>query len=181
MREGSWKGVQITVRGKNIEVTPPLREYVEKKVGKIEKYFDIPLTAQVTLSLEHDRHIVEVTVPLDGMLLRGEKSSGDMYSSIDLVIETLEKQIEKFKTKIARRLRDKPALNNDYADRIDDDTPQIVKIKRFDMKPMTPEEAILQMNLIGHSFFLFASAETGKVSVVYRRDDGNYGLIEPGL
>jgi len=72
-------------------------------------------------------------------------------------------------------------LNNDYADRIDDDTPQIVKIKRFDMKPMTPEEAILQMNLIGHSFFLFASAETGKVSVVYRRDDGNYGLIEPGL
>jgi len=105
--------VQITVRGKNIDVTPALREYAEKKVGKIEKYFDVPLQAQVTLKAESDRYIVEVTAPLDGMLLRGEKASGDIYSSLDLVMETLERQIERYKTKIARRLRERPHPNSE--------------------------------------------------------------------
>ncbi|MEW6522461.1 MAG: ribosome-associated translation inhibitor RaiA [Bacillota bacterium] len=173
--------MQITVRGKNLDVTPALRDYAEKKIGKIEKYFDMPLAAQVTLGVENDRYIVEVTVPLNGMLLRGEKASGDIYSSIDLVMETLEKQIEKYKTKIARRLRDRPLLNNEKDLPLDDDEIRIVRVKKFDMKPMNPEEAILQMNLVGHSFFVFANAENGKVSVVYRRHDGNYGLIEPGF
>ncbi len=173
--------MQITVRGKNLDVTPPLREYVEKKVGKIEKYFDDPLSAQVTLAIEHDRHIVEVTVPLDGMLLRGEQSSGDMYSSVDLVLDALEKQISKYKTKIARRLRERPAPNQVQVEPEEEEEPKIVRVKKFDMKPMSPEEAIMQMNMVGHNFFLFFNAESGQLSVVYQRDDGNYGLIEPGM
>jgi len=171
--------VQITLRGKNVDVTPALRDYAEKKFGKIEKYFDVPLHAQVTLKAENGRYIVEVTAPLDGMLLRGEKASGDIYSSIDLVIETLEKQIERYKTKIARRLRGRPPSGSEKDLASGDEEIRIVRVKKFDIKPMNPEEAVLQMNLVGHSFFVFTNAEHGKVCVVYRRQDGDYGLIEP--
>ena len=170
--------MQITIRGKNMEVTPALKEYVEKRLRKVDKYFDGPVVMQVTLSMEKDRRIVEVTVPLNGMLLRGEEETGDMYSSIDLVLEKLEKQIEKYKTRLTKRVKtvqDKEIEPRDY----DKDEPRIVRVKRFAIKPMTADEAVLQMNLLGHDFFMFRNAETEQVSVVYRRKDGNYGLIEP--
>ncbi len=170
--------MQITVRGKNMDVTPALKEYVEKRLRKIEKYFDYSISAQVTLNVERERHIVEVTVPLNGMLLRGEEETGDMYSAVDLVLEKLEKQIEKYRTRLLRRGRGAersdgqgPAAPGDEA--------AVVKVKRFAVKPMTVEEAVLQMNLLGHDFFVFRNAESGDVEVVYRRKDGNYGLIEP--
>ncbi|MDR3560146.1 MAG: ribosome-associated translation inhibitor RaiA [Negativicutes bacterium] len=171
----------ITVRGKNIDITPALKDYVEKRVGKITKYFEMPGEISVILTVAKGRHIVEVTVPVNGMLLRGEESTTDMYTSIDLVIEKLEKQIEKYKTKIARKLRG-GAFKGDLAavprDGEDDDF-LVVKTKRFAIKPMTTEEAIMQMNLINHDFFVFTNAETEDVNVLYRRRDGHYGLIEP--
>lgn len=173
--------VAITVRGKNIDITPALKDYVEKRVGKITKYFDTLGEITVVLTVAKGRHIVEVTVPVNGMLLRGEESTTDMYASIDLVIEKLEKQIDKYKTKIARKLRsgafkgDLPTEARDH----DRDEFEVVKIKRFAIKPMTTEEAITQMNLINHDFFVFTNAETEDVNVIYRRKDGGYGLIEP--
>lgn len=174
--------MQIVVRGKNVEVTPALRDYAEKKVGKIERFFNIPLTAQVTMQVQRDRHIVEVQVPLNGMLLRGEEASGDMYSSLDLVVEKLEKQIDKFKTRLGRRLRaaeagEAQAISE--AETAEEREYQVVRTKRFLVKPMGVDEAILQMNLLGHDFFVFANSETDRINVVYRRKDGNYGLIDP--
>jgi putative sigma-54 modulation protein len=175
--------VAVTVRGKNIDITPALKDYVEKRVGKITKYFETLGEISVILTVAKGRHIVEVTVPVNGMLLRGEEATTDMYTSIDLVIEKLEKQIEKYKTKIARKLRVGtfkgeivPGARDNEIDEL-----QVVKTKRFPIKPMTTEEAIMQMNLINHDFFVFTNAETEDVNVLYRRRDGQYGLIEPEL
>ncbi|MCR4397990.1 MAG: ribosome-associated translation inhibitor RaiA [Firmicutes bacterium] len=170
--------MHITVRGKNMEVAPALRDYVEKRLGKIEKYFDYALAPQVTLSVERERHIVEVTVPINGMLLRGEEETGDMYSAVDLVLEKIEKQIEKYRTRLTRRPRN--AGKDEESGYINSSNePRVVRVKRFAVKPMTVEEAVLQMNLLGHDFFVFRNAESEEVEVVYRRKDGNYGLIEP--
>lgn len=173
--------MQIVVKGKNIAVTPALRRYAEKKLGKLSRYFNSIPEATVTLSVEKNRHIVEVTVPLNGgMLLRGEEETPDMYASIDLVVEKLERQIEKYKTRLARQIKAGSVLDlAPTPEQEEDEEPKIVRTKRFAMKPMQVEEAILQMNLLGHDFFVFSNAETGEVNVVYRRRDGNYGLIEP--
>ncbi|MGI6091554.1 MAG: ribosome-associated translation inhibitor RaiA [Veillonellaceae bacterium] len=173
----------ITVRGKNIDITPALKDYVEKRVGKVTKYFDSLGEITVLLTVEKGSHIVEVTVPVNGMLLRGEESTTDMYTSIDLVIEKLERQIEKYKTKLARKLRSgfikgEPAPSVGMTADENDDF-KIVKTKRFAVKPMDVQEAVMQMNLINHDFYVFTNAETEDVNVVYRRKDGNYGLIEP--
>lgn len=177
----------FTIRGKNIEITPALREYVEKKVGKVTKYFDNVNEITVLLTVTKGRHIVEVTVPVQGMLLRGEESTMDMYTSIDLVIEKLERQIHKHKTKLERRFRvgsfrPDAALAAQPANKADEgeDYP-VVKTKRFAVKPMDVQEAIMQMNLVNHDFFVFRDAESEDVNVVYRRKDGNYGLIESGV
>lgn len=177
----------FTIRGKNIEITAALREYVEKKVGKVTKYFDTVGEITALLTVTKGRHTVEVTVPVQGMLLRGEESTMDMYTSIDLVIEKLERQIHKHKTKLERRFRagsfrtesipapsisDKEDGGSDYP---------IVKTKRFAVKPMDVQEAIMQMNLVNHDFFVYRDAETEEINVVYRRRDGNYGLIESGV
>ncbi len=173
----------FTVRGKNIEITPALKDYVEKRVGKVTKYFDTVGEITVILTVEKGRHIVEVTVPLNGVLLRGEESTTDMYASIDLVIDKLEKQIEKYKTKIARKLRSgslKPEIAaSAVTAALDSDDFPVVKTKRFAVKPMDVQEAIMQMNLINHDFYVFTNADTEEVNVVYRRRDGAYGLIEP--
>ncbi len=173
------------IRGKNIEITPALHDYVEKRVGKVTKYFDTVGEITVLLTVTKGRHIVEVTVPVEGVLLRGEESTMDMYTSIDLVIDKLERQIRKHKTKLARRFRNgnfrmeaAPAAAEEQ-DSSDDEYP-VVKTKRFAVKPMDVQEAIMQMNLINHEFFVFRDAKSEDVSVVYRRKDGNYGLIEPG-
>lgn len=169
--------MNINVRGKHIEVTDALREYVEKRVGKLEKYFDNLEDIQVTLLVEKDRHRVEVTAPISGMILRGEEETTDMYSSIDLVVEKLEKQINKYKTRLAKKIRETGV--KDIAVDYNEFEHKLIRNKKFAIKPMDMEEAIMQMNLVGHSFYVFANAETEEINVVYRRKDGNYGLIEP--
>ncbi len=176
--------MKLTVRGKNIEVTDALREHVQKRVGKIDKYFDFDTEAQVALGVVRELHTVEVTATINGLILRAEESTNDMYASIDKVVDKLERQIAKYKTRINRKARQvtgdigrAAGLPSDEAD----DELNVVRTKRFAVKPMPVEEAVLQMNLLGHDFFVFANADTDEVNVVYRRKDGNYGLIEPSL
>ncbi|HWR42448.1 ribosome hibernation-promoting factor, HPF/YfiA family [Sporomusa sp.] len=177
----------ITVRGKNIEITPALKDYVAKRVGKVTKYFDGASMGEITaiLTVNKGRHIVEVTVPINGILLRGEEATTDMYASIDLVIEKLEKQIEKYKTKLSRKLKtgsfktDLVPAAAPAVQTVSEDEFNIVKTKRFAIKPMNADEAVMQMNLINHDFFVFMNSDTEEVNVVYRRKDGQYGLIEP--
>ncbi|HHX78041.1 MAG TPA: ribosome-associated translation inhibitor RaiA [Firmicutes bacterium] len=172
--------MKIAVRGKNIDVTPALRDYASKRISKLDKYFD-NAEAQVNLSVTKESHIVEVTVLVNGLIIRGEEETEDMYASIDLVIEKLEKQIEKYKTRLIKRTRNgnKTAAGQNEGEIAGEEEPRIVRTKRFDMKPMAVEEAIMQMNLVGHDFFVFVNAQTENVNVVYRRKDKNYGLIEP--
>lgn len=179
--------MKFEIRGRNIEITDALREYTTKRLSKLEKYIDDVKEVQVALSVEGDRHKVEVTIPLNGMILRGEESTVDMYSAIDLVEEKLEKQIEKHKTKLYKHHRG-VGLKKAFREEIQMDLEQseqkiekfkVVRSKRFALKPMDAEEAIMQMNLLGHSFFVFFNPESEQVNVVYRRKDNNYGLIEP--
>jgi putative sigma-54 modulation protein len=175
--------MQVAVRGKNIEITSALREYVEKKLGKIEKFAEHPMSAQVNLYVERGRHIIEVTAGLNGMLLRGEEATGDMYASIDLVADKLEKQVQKYRARLRRR-KDSGAALDTVAASPDQDAAaeldgKVVKTKRFTVKPLTVDEAILQMDLVSHDFFVFVNSDTQKVNVVYRRRDGDYGLLEP--
>lgn len=178
----------FTVRGKNIEITPSLREYVEKRVGKVTKYFENVGEISVLLSVSKGRHIVEVTVPVQGgILLRGEDATMDMYTSIDLVVEKLERQIHKQKTKLSRRFREGGLKTEAFKDEEipvrQKDTEEeyaVVKKKKFVVKPMDVQEAIMQMNLLNHNFFVYRDSRTEDVNVVYRRDDGDYGLIESG-
>jgi putative sigma-54 modulation protein len=178
--------MKITVRGKNIEATPALVDYAEKKLSKLDKHFDDTTEVVAVLSVIREEHIVEVTVNLNGLMLRGEESTGDMYASIDMVIEKLERQVKKYKTRMNKSLRSRGmrVMSEKHAvteleERMEEDAPRVVKTKRFSLKPMSVEEAILQMDLLGHNFFVFASADSESVSVVYRRRDGHYGLIEP--
>ena len=174
--------MQTTVRGKNIEITSALREYVEKKLGKVEKFVDHPMNAQVNLYVERGRHIVEVTAGLNGMLLRGEEATGDMYASIDLVADKLEKQVQKYRARLRRRKEGAAVTEAAVAETEDVSAEldgKVVKTKRFPVKPLTVDEAILQMDLVSHDFFVFVNSDTQKVNVVYRRRDGDYGLLEP--
>ena len=172
--------MNINVRGKNVQVTPALKDHVERRIGKLGKFFDTTQEAQVTLTVEKDRHRIEVTMPLNGYLLRGEEETGDMYASIDMVLDKLEKQIEKYKTRISKKMRDSSIKEMSPLSEItEEEVPKLVRTKKFAFKPMVTDEAIMQMNLIGRSFFVFSNADTEEVNVVYKRKDGNYGLIEP--
>ena len=172
--------MRIITRGKNIDLTDALKVHVEKRLGKISRYFEENTEIQVTLSVVKDTHVVEATLLLNGgMLIRAEENSADMYASIDMVVEKLERQIRKYKTRINRKARMTGVPAGDEGRSLeDDDEPKIVRTKRFAIKPMIPDEAVLQMNLLGHDFFVFTNAETNEASVVYRRKDGNFGLIE---
>ena len=167
--------MKVTVIAKNIELTPALKEMVEKKISKLEKYFGPNVEARATLSVQKNRQRVEVTIPFNGVILRGEEVTDDMYKSIDLVEEKLVRQIRKQRTKLSRKNNSVEFKNEDT----DEDTSRIVKTKSFNVKPMSADEAVLQMELLGHSFFVYQDADTNNVSVVYKRKDGNYGLIEP--
>jgi putative sigma-54 modulation protein len=180
--------MKLNIRGQNLEVTQALRDYVEKKLGRLDKYFDTPpQSANVTLSVVRDQHHVEVTIMLPGLLLRAEEREEDMYASIDLVVDKLERQIRKHKTKVNRKFVKEGGLRNLFVENgaaasepeEEEEEFQVVRTKRFTMKPMDVEEAILQMNLLGHDFFVFSNVDTNEINVVYRRDDGKYGLIEP--
>lgn len=181
--------MQFSIRGQQIEVTDALRDYVDKKLSRLEKYFDAPPTSEgyVTLSVVRGIHTVEVTIPLAGVTLRAEDRSDDMYASIDAVVDKLERQIRKHKTKLNRKFRQEGSLKTIFVEEPassvaveeqDYDDLEVVRNKRFTLKPMDVEEAILQMNMVGHNFFVFSNIETSEVSVVYKRNDGKYGLIE---
>lgn len=171
--------MKVQVRGRNMEVTGALKDYVEKRLGKLDRYIDNLGDAQVTLTVEKDSHRIEVTIPINGMILRGEEATADMYASTDMVVEKLEKQIEKHKGKLVKRIGKPLADSRPFVIIPEDDGPRVVRTKRFAIKPMAIDEAVLQMNLLGHSFFVFSNAETDQVNVVYKRKDGNFGLIEP--
>lgn len=174
--------MNIIIRGKHIELTDALKEYVTKRVGKLAKYSDDFMDIQVTLLVERDRHRVEVTAPLHGIILRGEEETEDMYSSIDMVVEKLERQIAKYRTRLNKRPRSKGLSDYEAVQPVEaDDEPRekIVRHKKFPAKPMSVEEAIMQMNLIGHNFFVFTNAESQEMNVVYRRNNGDYGLLQP--
>lgn len=171
--------MKVTITGKNIEVSEYLRDLALKKIAKLERYFPEDTEVIITMAVEKNRHIVEVTIPYQGGIIRGEESTGDMYASIDNVIAKLEKQIHRYKTRLEKSLRydDASPEYDDYDD--EDEGPHIVRVKRFSMKPMSVEEAMLQLELLGHSFFVFTNAETDRINVIYARKDGNFGLIEP--
>lgn len=182
--------MNFTIRGQNLLPTDALKEYATKKIGRLEKYFEAAPTSDVnvTLSVAKNMQTVEVTIPLPGVLLRAEVKNEDMYASIDLVTEKLERQIRKHKTKVNRKFRGdgirtlfRESYDGSTAVKLDeeDEELELVRTKRFNLKPMDIEEAILQMNMVGHNFFVFANADSKEVNVVYRRNDGKYGLIEP--
>ncbi|WP_125766900.1 ribosome hibernation-promoting factor, HPF/YfiA family [Lapidilactobacillus wuchangensis] len=184
--------LSFNVRGENIEVTEAIRSYVEKRLSKLDKYFEETSNsiAHVNLKVYSDKSAkVEVTIPLPYLVLRAEETSPDMYASVDLVTDKLERQIRKYKTKINRKSREKGIkdfeLTGPANGAIDapekapkKDEMKVVRTKRLALKPMDSEEAVLQMDMLGHNFFIFEDAETNGTSIVYRRRDGRYGLIE---
>jgi putative sigma-54 modulation protein len=174
--------MKYIVNGKNITVSDALRERAIKKLSKIEKFFKSDAECHITFSVEKSRHILEVTIISKGLFIRAEETTDDMYTSIDMVIDKLERQIRKNKTKLGKRIRQESLIPDNFQieEKIEEESSfKIMKSKRFAMKPMNVEEAILQMNLLGHNFFVFSNGDTEEVNVVYRRKDGNYGLIEP--
>lgn len=181
--------MNFNIRGENIEVTPAIREYVEKKISKLERYFSETPDANVNVNLKtyNDKTAkVEVTIPMSQLVLRAEEDHLDMYAAIDLIVDKLERQIRKHKTKVNRKQREKGNLNalfgadepNTVSVQDEEDEMEIVRQKRFNLKPMDSEEAILQMDLLGHSFFVYTDTETNSTNIVYKRKDGKYGLIE---
>ncbi|UOR11682.1 ribosome hibernation-promoting factor, HPF/YfiA family [Halobacillus amylolyticus] len=183
--------MNYNIRGENLEVTDSIKEYVEKKVGKLERYFDTPLTSEVhvNLSVYNDEQTIEVTIPMKNLLLRAEEHNTDLYAAIDLVVDKLERQIRKHKTKVNRRSRQEGAPKYVFAElereaqqqqlAVEDESDiEIVKTKRFDLKPMDSEEAALQMDMLGHAFYVFTNSLTDETNIVYKRRDGRYGLIE---
>ncbi|MEN8905932.1 MAG: ribosome-associated translation inhibitor RaiA [Clostridiales bacterium] len=176
--------MKFIISGKHINVTDALKEKIKKKLGKVGKYFSESTEAQVTMSVEKVRQIIEVTIHYNGVVFRAEVATDDMYSSIDKAVDILERQIRKNKTRLEKRLH-KDAFKsiedseNEQSAIEEEHNYEVVKSKKFAIKPMTVEEAILQMNLVGHEFFVFSNADTKEVNVVYKRKDNNYGLIEP--
>ena len=173
--------MRYTISGKNINVTEPLKAAVEGKLAKLERYFSPDTEVHATLSVEKGRQKIEVTIPIKGTIIRAEQDSNDMYVSIDLVEEIIERQIKKYKTKIVDKKQSATSFSDTFIqeEAEPEETINIVKTKRFAMKPMDPEEACLQMELLGHDFFMFLNSETEQINVVYKRKANSYGLIEP--
>lgn len=173
--------MKFIIVGKNIEVTEGLRSAVEDKIGKLKRYFTEETEVHVTLSVEKDRQKIEVTIPVKGNIIRSEQVSSDMYVSIDLVEEIIERQLKKYKNKLIDKKQSSPYFRQEFIEKdyMDDEDVQIIRTKKFDIKPMYPEDACVQMELLGHSFYVFCNAETDQVCVVYKRKGNTYGLIEP--
>ncbi|MFB9860424.1 ribosome hibernation-promoting factor, HPF/YfiA family [Salinicoccus siamensis] len=181
--------IRCEIRGENIEVTDAIRSHIEEKVGKLERYFtNAPNThAHVNIKTYNNKKAkVEITIPMKDLTLRAEESHDDLYAAVDLIIDKLERQIRKHKTKINRKFREKNPEQDflatleaaDNGDEEAEETSEIVRSKQFQLKPMDSEEAVLQMNMLGHDFFIFNDRETDGTSIVYKRRDGKYGLIE---
>lgn len=175
--------MKFVITGKNIDVTNSLRNIIEEKIGKLERFFTKETEAHVTLSVQKDRQKIEVTIPVKGTIIRAEQESSDMYAAVDLVEEIIERQMKKYKNKIIDSKQNATSFSKSFIDEelIDDDTIEITRMKKFAVKPMDPEEACVQMELLGHNFFVFRNMETDEVNVVYKRKGrfNSYGLIEP--
>ena len=173
--------MNLVISGKNLDITEGLRSAIEEKIGKLERYFTDTTEVHVTLSTEKNRQKIEITIPMKGSIIRAEEVSSDMYVSIDLVEEVIERQLRKYKNKLIDKEQNAAHLSQSFieADDFEDEDIQIIRSKKFAMKPMDPEEACVQMELIGHNFFVFRNSETDEVNVVYKRKGNTYGLIEP--
>lgn len=177
--------MRFVISGKNIEVTKALRNVIEEKIGKLEKFFTPDTEIKVTLSVEKERHIIEVTIPVKGQIIRAEEANNNMYAAIDNVVDIIERQLVKYKKKIKSRHHSGLDFKQEFlnktetSDDIDNDTIKIFRTKKFAVKPMDPEEACFQMEMLGHDFFVFRNSETNEVNVVYKRRGSTYGLIEP--
>lgn len=176
--------MKYIVKGKNVSVSEPMLERAKKKIGKLDRFFKPDTEVHLTFNVEKDRNIFEVTINSKGTFIRAEECSDDMYASIDLVVDKLERQIRKYKTKLGKKIHQEAMVPENFSVDEPIDEPEdlkVVRTKRFPLKPMHVDEAILQMNLLGHSFFVFMNAETENMNVVYTRKDGKYGLIEPEI
>lgn len=173
--------MRYIISGKNIDVTEGLKDAIYEKIGKLERYFTEDTEVHVTFSVEKDRHKIEITIPMKGNIIRAEEESTDMYVSIDLVEEIIERQLRKYKNKIIEKKQAAHSLSQAFAEEeiVDEEEIEIIRSKRFAIKPMDPEEACVQMELLGHDFYVFRNSETDEVNVVYRRKKNSYGLIEP--
>lgn len=172
--------MRINIHGSNVKVTDSIKAYIEEKIGRLDKYFETPneITANVVIRVRGNDQIIEVTVPASKLTLRGEESNDDLYAAIDLVSDKIERQIRKNKTRLKRRYKEVIEFNFEPEEKEEENASSIVKRKIIDMKPMDEEEALLQMELVGHDFFVFTNAETNTTSVIYKRKDGNYGILE---
>ena len=175
--------MRFIITGRNIDVTEGLKSAVEEKLGKLDRFFATETEVNVTLSVEKERQKIEVTIPVKGNIIRSEQVSSDMYVSIDLVEEVIERQLKKYKNKIVSKQQNAAAFAQEFVDKDydDEDDVKIIRTKRFGIKPMDPEEACVQMELLGHNFYVFFNSETEEVNVVYKRKGNTYGLIEPEL
>ena len=177
--------MKYIITGRNLEVSDNLRSAIYDKLGKLEKYFSPDTEAHVTLSIQREQQKIEVTIPVKGNTIRAEQSSTDMYVSIDLAVEVIERQLKRYKTKLVTKKQNAVSFSSTFIENPtepsyeDEDEIKIVKTKHFAMKPMDPEEACLQMELLGHEFYVFYNMDTNQVNVVYKRKDNTYGLIEP--
>ncbi len=175
--------MKFIISGKNIDVSDGLKAAIKEKLGKLERYFTADTEIIVTLSVEKERQKIEVTIPVRGNIIRSEQVSNDMYVSIDLVEEVIERQLRKYKEKIIDRHQGGNNFRKEFIEKETEplDEVKIIRTKHFDMKPMYPEDACVQMELLGHSFYVFINAESDQVNVVYKRKGNTYGLIEPEL
>ncbi len=173
--------MRYIISGKNIDVTEGLKSAVYEKIGKLERYFTPETEIHVTLSVEKERQKIEITIPMKGNIVRAEQVSNDMYVSIDLVEEIIERQLRKYKNKLVEQKQAAVNFNQAFVeeDSFEDDKIEIIRTKKFAMKPMDAEEACIQMELLGHNFYVFRNADTDEVNVVYKRKGNTYGLIEP--
>ena len=173
--------MRLKITGRNIELTEGLKAAVEERLSRLDKYFNDDTIANVTMSVEKERQKIEVTIPMKGHIIRAEQVSDDMYVSIDMVVEIIERQVTRYKKRIIDQEQDAAFFQNQFLEEEDDseDDISIIRSKRFAVKPMYPEDACVQMELLGHSFYVFRNAETDEVNVVYKRKGNTYGLIEP--
>lgn len=175
--------MKFNIRGKNVDVTPAIKGYIEEKIGRLDKYLESPsdVSASIVVKVRGKEQIIEVTIPVNKIILRGEESHDDLYAAIDLVSDKIERQIRKNKTKLKKRKEKNNFIDFNYEFEVNKDEEKdekIVKRKAIEMKPMNEEEALLQMDLLGHEFFVFRNTDSECVSILYKRKDGNYGIID---
>lgn len=174
--------MKFNIHGRKVTITPAIKDYITEKVGKLDKYFENPdnITANVNVKIKDTDQIIEVTIITPKLIIRGEESNKDLYSSIDLVIDKLERQIRKNKTRLKKYVKNTEKVFNIDFDipKEEEDKNRVVKRKTIENKPMSEEEAILQMNLLGHSFFVYEDIDSQNICILYKRKDGDYGIIE---